>query len=90
MLEIVNNMIVNIPIAVIAAIVAGILRSIAGYLENVYKDGNDQQFEMKKLIGTIIQYFQYVLLLMLSLPVGPAVVGAFIIDTGKSSLYKRK
>ncbi len=90
MLEIVNNMIVNIPVAVMAAIVAGILRSIAGYLENVYRDGSDQQFEMKKLIGTIIQYFQYILLLMLSLPVGPAVVGAFIIDVGKSSLYKRK
>ena len=89
MLEILRQTIANIPVAVIAAIVAGILRSIAGYLENVYKDGNDSAFEWKKLLGTMIQYFQYILLLMLGLPIGPSVVGAFIIDAGKSSLNKK-
>lgn len=89
MLEIANQVISNVPVAVIAAIVAGILRSVAGYIENVYKNGQDQKFESKKLLGTIVQYFQYVMLLMLGLPVGPAVAGAFVIDAGKSSLTKR-
>lgn len=89
MLEIANQVISNVPVAVIAAIVAGILRSVAGYIENVYKNGQDQKFESKKLLGTIVQYFQYVMLLMLGLPVGPAIAGAFVIDAGKSSLTKR-
>lgn len=89
MLEIVNNIIENIPTAVLAAIVAGLLRSIAGYIENVYKDGSDQPYEAKKLVGTIIQYFSYIVLLMLGLPAGPAVAGAFIVDAGKSALTKR-
>lgn len=89
MFEVANNIVANIPIAIVAAIIAGILRSIAGYIENVYRDGSDQQFESKKLLGTIVQYFQYVMLLMLGLPVGPAVAGAFVIDAGKSSLTKR-
>ncbi len=89
MLEVVNGMIGNIPVAVLAAIVAGLLRSIAGYIENVYKDGADQPFEAKKLIGTVVQYFAYIMLLMLGLPAGPAVAGAFIVDAGKSALTKR-
>lgn len=89
MLEIVNGMIGNIPVAVLAAIVVGLLRCIAGYIENVYKDGADQPFEAKKLIGTVVQYFGYIMLLMLGLPVGPAAAGAFLVDAGKSALTKR-
>lgn len=89
MYEIVNNMIRNIPMAVWAAIAAGILRSIAGYIENVYKNGQDQQFEFKKLLGTMIQYFAYIMLLMLGLPAGQAVASAFVIDAIKSSLDNR-
>lgn len=89
MLEVVNGMIRNIPMAVLAAIVAGLLRSVAGYIENVYKDGANQPFEAKKLLGTVVQYFEYIMLLMLGLPVGPAVAGAFLVDAGKSALTKR-
>ena len=89
MFEIVKNMIGNIPIAVLAAIAAGILRSIAGYIENVYQNGQNQPFEFKKLLGTMVQYFAYVMLLMLGLPVGPAVAGAFVVDAIKSSLKNR-
>lgn len=89
MLEVVNGIIGNIPVAVLAAIVAGLLRSIAGYIENVYKDGNDQPYEAKKLVGTIVQYFAYIILLMLGLPAGPAVAGAFVVDAVKSALTKR-
>ena len=89
MLEVVNGMIGNIPVAVLAAIVAGLLRSVAGYIENVYRNGADQPFEAKKLLGTVIQYFAYIMLLMLGLPVGQAVAGAFLVDAGKSALAKR-
>lgn len=89
MLEIANQMVSNIPVAAVAAIIAGILRSVAGYIENVYKNGQDQQFESKKLLGTIVQYLAYILFLMLGLPAGPAIAGAFVIDAGKSALAKR-
>lgn len=83
-------MIRNIPTAIWASIAAGILRSAAGYIENVYKNGQNQQFEFKKLLGTIIQYFAYIMLLMLGLPAGQAVAGAFITDAIKLSLNNRR
>lgn len=88
MYEIVNNMIGNIPVAVLAAIATGMLRSIAGYIENVYQGGQDQQFEFKKLLATMVQYFAYIMLLMLGVPVGQAVAGTFVVDAIKSSLNK--
>ena len=37
----------------------------------------------------MIQYFAYIMLLMLGLPVGQAVAGSFVIDAIKSSLNNK-
>ena len=88
MFEITIEMLNNVPIVVIAALSAGLLRSIAGWLENSLKDGVIDEFEIKQLGGTMIKYFASISILMLGLPVDQAVVGAFILDVGASALKK--
>lgn len=80
----------NIPMAVIAAILAGLLRNIAGWIENSYKDGKLDPYDIKQLFGTIVKYFAYIMLLMLGMPIGQAVVGSFVLDVGSSALKSRK
>lgn len=55
----------NIPIAIIVAAVVGLLRSVAGWLENALKDGVIDEFEYKQLAGTIVKYISAIVLLML-------------------------
>ena len=86
MFEITTEMLNNVPIAVLAAVSAGLLRNIAGWLENSLKDGKIDEFEIKQLGGTMIKYFASVSLLMLGLPVEQAVAGAFVLDVGTSAL----
>jgi len=86
MFEVTTEMLNNVPIAVIAALAAGLLRSVAGWLENALKDGKVDAFEMKQLGGTMVKYFASVSLLMLGLPVEQAVAGAFVLDAGTSAL----
>ncbi len=90
MFEVTTEMLNNVPMAVLAAISAGLLRSIAGWLENSLKDGKIDEYEMKQLGGTIIKYFASVSLLMLGLPVEQAVAGAFVLDAGTSALKNKK
>ena len=89
MLEIVGIMLDNVPVAAVAAVGAGFLRSLAGWIENAYKDGKVDEFEVKQLIGTVIKYFAGVSLLMLGLPVGEAVAGVFILDATTSALKNK-
>jgi len=86
MFEVTTDMLNNVPIAVIAALAAGLLRSVAGWLENSLKDGKIDAFEVKQLGGTMVKYFASVSLLMLGLPVEQAVAGAFVLDAGTSAL----
>mgnify|MGYP003394880873 CR=1 FL=1 len=86
MLETAYSMVGNIPEAAIAAILAGLLRNIAGWLVNTYKDGKVDEYEIKQLFGTIVQYFSSVMLLMVGMPVEQAVAGAFVLDVGSSAL----
>ena len=86
MFEVTTEMLNNAPIAILAAVSAGLLRNIAGWLENSLKDGAIDEFEVKQLGGTMIKYFASVSLLMLGLPVEQAVAGAFVLDAGTSAL----
>lgn len=88
MLEIASSILGNIPEATMAAILAGLLRNVAGWLENAYKDGKIEKYEIKQLFGTIIKYFSYIMLLMIGLPIEQAVVGTFVIDATTSSVRK--
>jgi len=86
MFEITTDLVGNIPIAVLAAVSAGLLRSVAGWLENSLKDGKIDEFELKQLGGTVVKYFASVSLLALGLPIEQAVAGAFVLDVGSSAL----
>lgn len=90
MLDIVYSMLGNIPAAVIAAILAGLLRNIAGWIENFYKDGIIDSYDIKQLFGTIIKYFVCIMLLMPGVPIGQAIAGSFVLDVGSSALKSRK
>lgn len=86
MLDITYSMLGNIPSAAIAAILAGFLRNISGWIENTYKDGKVEPYEIKQLYGTITKYFAAILLLMLGFPIEQAVTGSFILDIGSSTI----
>lgn len=88
MLETVYSIIGNIPTVVITAIVAGLLRNIAGWFENAYKDGKIDEYEIKELLGTIVKYFASIMLLTTGMPIEQAVAGSFILDVGTSAIKK--
>lgn len=88
MLELVYSMLGNVPAAAVAAIGAGLLRNVAGWLENSYKDNKIDQYEIKQLLGTTVKYFTSVSLLMLGMPVEQAVAGSFVLDVGTSAVKK--
>jgi len=88
MLETAYSMLGNIPMVTIAAILAGILRNISGWLVNSYKDGKVDEYEIKQLFGTIVQYFASILLLMTGMSIEQAVAGSFVLDVGASALKK--
>jgi len=78
----------NIPTAAVAAIVAGLLRNLAGWLENSYKDDKVDEYEIKQLVGTMVKYFSSVMLLMVGMPIEQAVAGSFVLDVGASAVKK--
>jgi hypothetical protein len=88
MIEIPTNIIENIPVALIVAATVGLIRSVAGWLENSYIDGVVEDYELKQLAGTIIQYFATISILMLGLPAGPAAAVALVLDKGTSAIKK--
>lgn len=90
MLETAYSMLGNIPVAAIAAILAGLLRNISGWVENAYKDGSVEPYEIKQLYGTITKYFAAIMLLMLGVPIEQAIAGSFVLDIGASTLKKSR
>lgn len=88
MLEVVYLMLGNVPASAVAAIGAGLLRNVAGWLENSYKDNKVDEYEIRQLFGTIVKYFASVSLLMLGFPLPEAVAGSFILDVGTSAIKK--
>jgi len=88
MLDIAYSMLGNIPTAAVAAIVAGLLRNLAGWLENSYKDDKVDEYEIKQLVGTMVKYFSSVMLLMVGMPIEQAVAGSFVLDVGASAVKK--
>ncbi|MFH1528700.1 MAG: hypothetical protein ABIG69_18995 [Bacteroidota bacterium] len=90
MLEVTSELVTNVPLAAVTAVSAGLLRNVAGWLENSLKDGKVDEFEIRQLAGTIIKYFASVSILMIGLPIDQAVVGTFILDVGASALKNNK
>lgn len=88
MIEIAKELLTNMPVAAIAGVSAGLLRSLAGLLENIYKDGKMDDLEVKQIVGTMIKYFASVSLLMLGLPLPEAVATTFVLDVSTSAIKK--
>jgi len=88
MLDIAYSMLGNVPAAAVAAIVAGLLRNVAGWLENSYKDGKVDEYETKELLGTTVKYFCSVMLLTVGMLIEQAVAGSFVLDIGTSAVKK--
>ncbi len=90
MIEEATNIISGIPMAVVAAVLIGLIRSVLGWFENAYKDGSIEDFEVKQLIGTMAKYFSGILLLSQGMPIDQAIAGTFGLDVVTSALKKMK
>lgn len=86
MVDIINTLSGNVPMALIIAIVIGLFRNILGWAENALQDGQITPYEWKMLGTTIVKYFSYVMVLMVGLPLDQAIVAAFALDAVKSSI----
>ena len=80
----------NVPMAGLTAIGAGLLRSVAGWIENSWKDGKIDSFEWKQLGGTMVKYFSLVMLLMVGLPIGESVAAAAGLDIVSNAIKSKK
>lgn len=80
----------NIPIAAAAAVSAGLLRNVAGWIENAWKDGEVESYEWKQLAGTMVKYFAAISLLMFGLPLGESIAATFILDVGAGAVKSLK
>ena len=86
MLETLNTALGNVPLVAVAAVVAGLLRATAGWLENALRDGKIDELEWKQLGGTVVQYFSYIMLLMLGVQPASEAIGNPITQTAAVSL----
>ena len=85
----VAGMLGNIPMALVAAVLAGLVRNVFGFLENALKDGKLDKYEIMQLIGTVTKYFAGVLLLSFGMPIPQAVAGVFGLDVVATALKKK-
>lgn len=87
-MDILANFLANVPYTVLAGVGAGVLRNIAGWIENALKDGKVEKYEYKELAGTIIKYVTFVSLLSLGLPIDQSIVATLSLDVGASAIKK--
>ena len=88
-MDVLSALATNLPVTAIAAVSAGLIRNIAGWLENSFKDGEIDRYEWKQLVGTVVKYFSAVTLLSLGLPTGEAIAMTFGLDVVSSALKKK-
>ena len=72
------------------AIVAGLVRNLAGYGDHMFADGKLDAYEVKKLGQTILLYFVGIFMLSQGMEMNQALVGTFGIDTIKHLFPKKK
>jgi len=89
-MDVLSALATSLPTTALAAVSAGLLRNIAGWLENALKDGKIESYEWKQLIGTFVKYFSAITLLSLGLPVGEAVATTFGLDVVTSALKNKR
>jgi hypothetical protein len=72
--------------ASVLAIVAGFLRCVFGWAENALRDGNVEEFEWRKLAGTIAIYLGTINVMSLELAPTMATVVTLILDMVRTAL----
>ena len=60
-------MIENAQVVILVGALAGLLRNVAGWIENSYKDGIASSYEWKQLLATVIQYVGQTAILFLGI-----------------------
>jgi ABC-type proline/glycine betaine transport system permease subunit len=81
-------MAIDLITATLLAIAAGIVRCVAGWLENALRDGEIQSFEWKQLAGTLAVFIGTVNVLSLGLKPETATIVAFALDMIRTALKK--
>jgi hypothetical protein len=72
--------------ASVLAIVAGAVRCVAGWLENALRDDVIEEFEWRKLAGTMAMYLGAVNVASIGLAPEMAVVVAMLLDMARTAL----
>lgn len=76
----------SVVTATLLALLAGLIRNVAGWLENALKDGKIEAYEWKQLIGTIIAYIGTINVMAIGLDPEIATAVMIIIDILRSAL----
>lgn len=76
----------SMVIATILALVAGLIRNVAGFLENALRDGVITTYEWKQLAGTVVAYIGTINVLAIGLDPETAVVVALVLDLVRTTL----
>ena len=84
----IEEIISSIPITLALAVILGLVRNFTGWLTNALKDGKIDQYEWSQLFGTMSQYFGYLFMFTIGLPVDQAVIATFGLDVAKSEVTK--
>lgn len=83
-----KKMIETILTATFLAILAGLLRCIFGWAENVLRDGKIEQFEWLQLAGTLAVFIGGINVLSLGLDPKTATIVIFVLDMIRTALAK--
>lgn len=81
-------MAIDILTATLLAIVAGLIRCIAGWAENALRDGEVEPFEWKQLAGTLAVFIGGINILSLGLTPENATIVMFALDMIRTALEK--
>lgn len=83
-----DTIIIDIGTATLLAIVAGVIRVLAGWVENVLRDGKVEPFEWKQLAGTLAVFIAGINVLSLGLTPEQATMVMFALDMLRTALAK--
>lgn len=81
-------MAIDLVTATLLAIGAGVVRVVAGWLENVLRDGEVEPFEWQQLAGTLAVFIGAINILSLGLTPEQATVVMFVLDMIRTALQK--
>lgn len=76
----------NMGNGVLPAVGVAVFRNLTGWIQNSFKDGKVQEYELKQLGATFVKYFAGITLLSFGMPLEASVATVFGIDLVGSKL----